>query len=83
MRALPKLIPIGHFAEESKIEEVRYVEGPTEAELVHDVEGEDCVVCLSNRPICIVKCARSLCGANPQVKCPKCRSAAEKILRIH
>ena len=53
------------------VPEPQYVEGPTEAELSHDVEGDGCVVCLSNHPICIVwpcrhaclcaKCARTLC----------------------
>lgn len=82
------------------VPETQYVEGPTEAELSHDVEGDGCVVCLSNRSICIVwpcrhvclcvKCARTLCfgqNGDPQevgtVKCPKCRGATEKILRIH
>ena len=82
------------------VPEPQYVEGPAEAELSHDVEGDGCVVCLSNRPICIVwpcrhaclcvKCARTLCfgqNGDPQevgtVKCPKCRGATEKILRIH
>lgn len=95
---------INHFGDQGirtvSVPEPQYVEGPTEAELAHDLEGDGCVVCLSNRPICIVwpcrhaclcaKCARTLCfgqNGDPQevgtVKCPKCRGAAEKILRIH
>jgi hypothetical protein len=67
--------------------EPQYIEGLTEAELAHDVEGDGCVVCLSNRPICIVWPCAKCANGDPQevgtVKCPNCRGAAEKILRIH
>jgi hypothetical protein len=81
--------------------EDKFVEGPTPAELEHDKETEEgaCVVCLTNRAICIthpcrhacacVGCARLLVFGKDtlkkrgEVKCPLCREDVKSILRIH
>jgi hypothetical protein len=60
-----------------RTKEIKFVEGPTESELIHDIvlpdeetEGQ-CVVCLSKKAVCIVhpcrhacccvECSRTLC----------------------
>ena len=65
--------------------EIKFIEGPSKAELEHDKEAADgaptCIICLTNVPCCIatpcnhlsycVSCARSLCFASVDDETPK------------
>jgi len=65
--------------------EIKFIEGPSKAELVQDKEAADnaptCIICLTNVPCCIatpcnhlsfcVSCARALCFSNVEDEMPK------------
>ncbi len=91
-------IAVGDDDSEAKPKKEKILKFPEESELEHDKEEleedkEKCVVCLTNKPICIaypcnhvcacVFCAITLCKGKKrgEVTCPKCRENIKSLTR--
>lgn len=94
-----KFVPAVNPNNKEKIKKDKLLKYPKEYELEHDKEEQDeakekCVICLTNKPICIcypcnhvcvcVFCARTMCENKKrgEVTCPKCREQIKSLNRI-